>query len=148
MSAEPPRLSPRPEVGRRYASLPRRDTAAELALRRELHRRGRRYRVNARVVGISRRTVDVLFTRHRVAVFVDGCFWHGCTEHLVVPKTNRDWWLWKLQTNQDRDADTTARLETLGWTVLRIWEHVPPADAADRVEALLLVLTANRHAHP
>ena len=81
-----------------------------------------------------RRTVDIAFTRARLAVFVDGCFWHGCPEHGVRPKTNEDWWRWKIQRNQARDEDTTQLLENAGWIVLRLWEHLDPVLAADLVE--------------
>lgn len=107
-----------------------------MALRKELHRRGWRFRVQYRVDGLPRRSVDIAFPRIRVAVFVDGCFWHGCPEHGTRPQTNSDWWRWKLQKVSDRDADTTQRLEELGWTVVRIWEHVDAADGADTVEAV------------
>jgi DNA mismatch endonuclease (patch repair protein) len=70
-------------------------------------------------------------------VLVDGCFWHSCPEHGTLPRANRDWWVWKLQHNRDRDADTSARLHALGWTVVRIWEHVDPQSAADTVERAL-----------
>ncbi|RCK70456.1 DNA mismatch endonuclease Vsr [Desertihabitans brevis] len=115
----------------------RRDTSAELALRRELHRRGRRFRVVFRVPGNNRRTIDIAFTRQKLAVFVDGCFWHGCPEHGNKPAANREWWLAKLAANQARDADTDASLQTQGWVSLRVWEHVPAGAAADVVEAWL-----------
>jgi DNA mismatch endonuclease (patch repair protein) len=86
--------------------------------------------------------VDLAFTRLRLVVFVDGCFWHRCPVHGVLPGTNRDWWTWKLARNSDRDVDTDERLRSLGWEVLRVWEHVSPGDAADRVEATLVRLGA------
>lgn len=116
------------------SSLARRDTAPEVALRRELHRRGLRYRVQVKVPLNRRRTIDVAFTRVRLAVFVDGCFWHGCPEHGVRPASNEDWWRWKIERNQARDRDTNRLLETAGWTVLRIWEHERSDGAADAVE--------------
>jgi len=118
----------------------RRNTAPETALRRELHRRGLRYRVHYPVPGNRRRTIDVAFTRVRLAVFVDGCFWHGCPEHGVKPATNAEWWRWKLDRNRARDDDTTATLASDGWTVLRIWEHVPAEEAARRVAEVLAIL--------
>ncbi|MDO5285294.1 MAG: very short patch repair endonuclease [Actinomycetia bacterium] len=133
---EPPRTLPTAAVSARYARLPRAGTSPEMALRKELHRRGWRFRVQYRVDGLPRRSVDIAFPRIRVAVFVDGCFWHGCPEHGTRPQTNSDWWRWKLQKVSDRDADTTQRLEELGWTVVRIWEHVDAADGADTVEAV------------
>lgn len=115
----------------------RRDTRPEVLLRRELHRRGRRFRVALRVPGNNRRTIDIAFTRQRVAVFVDGCFWHGCPTHGTRPTANRDWWAAKLSTNRARDADTDSLLHAAGWSVVRIWEHTPAAEAADLVELAL-----------
>lgn len=114
--------------------LRRRDTKPEMLLRRELHGRGLRYRVQVKVPGNRRRTIDIAFTRVRLAVYMDGCFWHGCPEHLTVPKTNTDWWEWKIANNQDRDRDTDRLLGAAGWTVLRVWEHEPTHDAATTVE--------------
>lgn len=113
-----------------------RDTQPEIELRRALHARGLRYRVHVKPVPGLRRTVDILFPRRRLAVFVDGCFWHRCPEHATYPKTNADWWSEKLARNAQRDADTDQRLAEAGWTVVRVWEHELPADAADRIEAL------------
>lgn len=115
----------------------RRDTKPELLLRRELHRRGRRFRVFMRVPGNNRRTIDIAFTRQRLAVFVDGCFWHGCPAHGTHPRANREWWLEKLGANRGRDVDTDRLLQFAGWTVLRIWEHTDALEAADLVEATL-----------
>lgn len=112
----------------------RRDTAPELALRRELWRRGLRYRVDVAPLAGMRRRADIVFTRARVAVFVDGCYWHGCPLHASTPKANREWWVAKLAANVARDRDTEARLSALGWHVVRVWEHEVAADAADRVE--------------
>lgn len=111
------------------------DTRPELALRRELHRRGLRYRVGYRPLETPRRTVDVAFTRRRVAVLVDGCYWHGCPEHYRPARTNARFWSTKITANRERDADTTARLVAAGWTVMRFWEHEGIQDIADRVEA-------------
>lgn len=115
----------------------RRDTKPEVLLRRELHRRGRRFRVIVRVPGNNRRTIDIAFTRQKLAVFVDGCFWHGCPIHGTRPTANHEWWRMKLESNQARDDDTDRLLASAGWVVLRIWEHTDPADAADLVEAAL-----------
>ncbi|MEX5260972.1 very short patch repair endonuclease [Kocuria sp. CPCC 205263] len=113
----------------------RRDTAPELILRKELHRRGLRYRVDAKLPGIPRRRADLLFTRRKIAVFVDGCFWHACPLHATSPQNNADWWRAKLEGNVARDRDTDLRLRKLGWTVLRFWEHDDMSRAADTVEA-------------
>lgn len=112
----------------------RRDTGPELALRRELHRRGLRYRVDRPLPGMPRRRCDIWFGPARVAVFVDGCFWHGCPDHSVVPRSNREWWLDKIRTNAARDRDTDRRLEESGILVMRFWEHDDPRRAADRIE--------------
>ncbi|QKE83184.1 very short patch repair endonuclease [Arthrobacter sp. NEB 688] len=111
----------------------RRDTAPEVALRRELHARGLRYRTNVPVPQQRRRTIDVAFTRAKVAVFVDGCFWHGCPEHGTRPRANSEWWAKKLTANQARDRDTDRLLVDLGWHVIRVWEHEAPQAAADRI---------------
>jgi len=114
----------------------RRDTKPEKALRSELWRRGLRYRVDFKVVG-GRRRVDIVFTRARVAVFVDGCFWHRCPVHATVPKANREWWEAKLSMNVDRDRATDEALLQAGWTVIRIWEHERASAAGDRIEAMV-----------
>src|SRR4051794_25177122 len=103
----------------------RRDTSPELRLRSGLHRRGLRFRVDyaIRVDGAIIARPDVVFTRARVAVFVDGCYWHGCPEHFVEPRSNRDYWLPKIEGNRRRDHEATARLTEAGWVVIRLWEH-------------------------
>ncbi|KRE21879.1 hypothetical protein ASG80_12435 [Agromyces sp. Soil535] len=112
----------------------RRDTSTELAVRRLLHGRGLRYRVDfAPIPGLRRRRADVVFTRARVAVFIDGCFWHGCPEHGTHPNQNADYWGPKLAANVARDADTTAQYEAAGWTVLRFWEHEGSISIAARI---------------
>lgn len=123
-----------PLVAARMSRQRRRDTAPELLLRRELHRRGLRFRVDHPIQGLPRRRADVVFTRARIAVFVDGCFWHGCPEHATRPVNNTEWWATKLARNVERDRDTDERLRTVGWTVLRFWEHADPVEAADVVE--------------
>lgn len=121
------------EMSARVSSYPRRDTKPEKVLRSELHRRGLRYRVQHPVPGRSRRTIDVAFTKAKLAVFVDGCFWHGCSEHGVVPKSSTAWWEEKLEANRQRDRDTDEALAEAGWTVLRFWEHEDPSVAAEKV---------------
>lgn len=115
----------------------RRDTAAELAIRRELHRRGHRYRVDRRPVPHLRTRADIVFTRWRVAVFIDGCFWHGCPVHATQPKVNAAWWREKLAANVARDRRATADLRADGWEVVRIWEHERVDEAVRRVEIAL-----------
>jgi DNA mismatch endonuclease (patch repair protein) len=114
-----------------------RDTKPELALRRAVHRRGLRYRVNARPLPGLRRTADLVFTRARVAVFLDGCFWHGCPVHHTVAATNAAFWADKVADNRRRDHDTDRRLTDAGWVALRVWEHEDPVDAAARVVAVV-----------
>jgi DNA mismatch endonuclease (patch repair protein) len=109
-----------------------RDTAPELALRSLLHRRGLRFRVNYPIPGLRRRA-DLAFTKTRVAVFVDGCFWHGCPEHGTWPKENADWWRGKIEGNRERDRDTDRRLADAGWVSVRVWEHEDVRSAAQNV---------------
>jgi DNA mismatch endonuclease (patch repair protein) len=113
----------------------RRDTRPEILVRRLLHARGLRYRVDHRVETESRSRADIAFTRQRIAVFIDGCFWHSCPEHLHLPKANADYWTPKLARNVERDAEVTAVLRGLGWTVLRFWEHEPAREVADLIIA-------------
>lgn len=115
----------------------RRDTSPELAVRRLLHAKGRRYRVDSAPGSNLRRRADIVFTRRRLAVFIDGCFWHGCPDHGAVPQSNRDYWKPKLARNIARDVETTRMLESEGWRVLRIWEHVPPEEAVELIEEAL-----------
>lgn len=143
-SSEPARVRPASQVSARYSALRREHTGPELALRRELHRRGLRYRVQQRIEGLPRRKVDIVFSRARLIVLVDGCFWHGCEQHRSTPRTNTDWWAWKIQRTQERDADTNRRLAKLGWSVLRVWEHELPVGAADRVQEQLCALLGVR----
>ena len=100
-----------------------RDTKPELLVRRAAHALGLRYRVNARPEPSLNRTADLLFPRAKVAVFIDGCYWHGCPEHCVLPATNAEFWAAKIDRNRERDRDTTAQLKALGWAVLRFWSH-------------------------
>ncbi len=102
------------------------DSVAELSLRSALHAAGLRYRVHRPIEGV---TVDLVFAGPKVAVFVDGCFWHGCPKHATYPKSNRDYWLPKLEENKKRDKRQTARLRRAAWRVMRVWEHdcLPPA---------------------
>lgn len=112
----------------------RRDTVPEKALRSELFGRGLRFRIDfpVEVKGRSPRP-DVVFTRIKVAVFVDGCFWHGCPEHFKRPTSNRSYWDPKIARNIERDREQDQRLKEAGWTVVRVWEHEPAEQAADRI---------------
>lgn len=114
-----------------------RDTKPELALRSRLHALGLRYRVSARPVPDVRRTADIVFTRAKVAVFVDGCYWHGCPDHLRPARQNSEFWTGKIEANRQRDADVNQMLTQDGWQVVRIWEHEDPSEAARRIESMV-----------
>ena len=121
-----------------------RDTAPERALRSAVHALGLRYRVGLRPVPGLRRTGDLVFTRARVVVFLDGCFWHGCPAHHTVAKTNAAYWADKLVENRRRDLETDRLLTDAGWRVMRVWEHEDPAQAAMRVAAAVREQTPRR----
>ena len=109
----------------------RRDTRPELAVRRRLHAMGLRYRVDFAPLPQARRLrADIVFTRVKVAVFIDGCYWHGCGEHYRPARTNAEFWTAKISHNRIRDARSDALLRDAGWTVLRFWEHEPPEPVA------------------
>src|SRR5947209_1999356 len=113
----------------------RRDTSPERELRSALHTRGWRFRVDLVVpVDGERARPDLVFTRRRVAVFVDGCFWHSCPVHGKAPLSNQSYWGPKLARNTERDRLDTERLERAGWKVVRLWEHVPLDVALELVE--------------
>ena len=111
----------------------RRDTKPELAVRSALHRRGLRFRVDLPIRPPGHRVVrpDVVFTRQKLALFVDGCWWHGCPTHATVPTTNREYWVPKLKENRTRDCRQTRALEDAGWIVIRVWSHEDPERVAD-----------------
>lgn len=115
----------------------RRDTKPELAVRRRLHAFGYRFRVDYKPEPDLRCRGDIVFTKRKLVVFVDGCFWHGCPIHATAPKNNAEWWREKLDANMARDRRTDLTLERRGWTVLRLWEHLPAEEAtAHIVDAL------------
>ena len=111
-----------------------RDTKPELAVRSAVHRRGLRFRVAARPAPEFPRTADLVLRKSRIAVFVDGCYWHGCPDHHTQPATNSEYWADRIARNIERDAETTAYLQQSGWNVLRFWEHEDPETVADRVQ--------------
>jgi DNA mismatch endonuclease (patch repair protein) len=119
----------------------RRNTAPELALRKALTALGLRYRLHRRDLP---GTPDITFIRARVAVFVDGCFWHGCVEHGVMPKANRDWWRAKLEANRRRDETKDRALVEAGWLPLHVWEHQDAAEAAAEVAAVVAERISDR----
>lgn len=126
-----------PEASRRMARVRQRGTDIELELRKALYASGLRYRLQAPLLSKPRRVADIAFLGPRVAVFVDGCFWHGCPLHATWPKENADFWRAKIEANCARDADTDRRLRELGWEVVRIWAHESPADSARHVSKIV-----------
>jgi DNA mismatch endonuclease (patch repair protein) len=125
------------ETSARMSVQARRDTRPELALRKALHALGCRYRVDWPLPGMARRRADIAFTRKRVVIFVDGCFWHSCPIHRTAPANNASWWADKLATNVRRDRETDEHLRAAGWTVMRFWEHEALVDVVDRVLQIL-----------
>jgi DNA mismatch endonuclease (patch repair protein) len=137
-----------PETSRRMAKVRQKGTNVEIALRRELYRSGLRYRVNFEILKKPRRVADVAFPGLRIAVFVDGCFWHGCPKHATWPKQNAEFWRQKIEANRIRDADTNTRLGSIGWTVLRFWEHESPIEAARIVARMVTTAKSKRCGSP
>lgn len=132
-------------VSQQMRRMPRAGTGPELVLRKELHRRGLRFRIHPpRMPGRP----DIVMSGARLAIFVDGCFWHACREHGTLPKNNREWWQDKLRRNSERDREKDAALEAQGWAVIHIWEHTPTADAADTVESMWRTRTGRAHQMP
>lgn len=115
----------------------RRDTAPELAVRRACHALGLRYRVDVRPIQSLNRRADLVFPRVRVAVFVDGCYWHGCPEHGTTAKTNASYWGPKIARNVERDLETNRLLREAGWQVVRVWEHEEPEEVAAAINAVV-----------
>lgn len=126
MNRKPPKASSE-NARRTMRANKRKDTSIELAIRRRLHASGLRYRVDHPAdASDRRRRADIVFTRARIAIFIDGCFWHGCPEHYVEPRANSEYWRPKIARNRERDLDSTRRLQEAGWTVMRFWEHEDP----------------------
>lgn len=116
---------------------PTRDTQMEVMIRKELFRKGFRYRKQYRVPGAVRRTIDIAFPGKKLAIFIDGCFWHGCPTHGVQPRNNAAWWRNKLDRNIIRDRETDALLSASGWRVLRVWEHESVPEAVARIAIMI-----------
>ncbi|MED5812899.1 very short patch repair endonuclease [Mycolicibacterium sp. 050232] len=135
MSDRPPASSA--TVRSRMSRQRRRDTHPELRVRQILHSRGLRYRVDVAPEPTLRCKADIVWRALHLAIFIDGCFWHGCPDHGTRPKANEAWWGRKLDGNIERDRRTDAELTARGWTVLRFWEHEPPSDVADTICAKL-----------
>lgn len=132
-----PNQDPVPEsesVRRRMQNTRRRDTDLEVIVRSLLHRRGLRYRVDRPIQGVTRGRPDITFPTERVAVFIDGCFWHRCPRHGTDPKNNAEWWRTKLDANVERDRRHDRELVGAGWRVLRYWDHEDAVNIADSVE--------------
>lgn len=115
----------------------RTNTSPELAVRTLLHHQGLRYRVDWPLPIDGRRRADIAFTKAKVVVFIDGCFWHSCPTHYVPPKRNAEYWLQKRIANRVRDRDTDRRMREIGWTVVRIWEHEVPEKAVAKIVDVL-----------
>lgn len=135
-------------ASRRMAKVRQKGTDAEVALRQEMHRIGLRYRIDYEILRKPRRVADVAFPGRKIAVFVDGCFWHGCPEHATWPKQNAEFWREKIEANRRRDADTDERLRSLGWTVLRFWSHESPTEAAQTVAHVVGKADAKQRTSP
>lgn len=132
-ASEDPQRFPRPlsvRVSQQLARMPVRDTKPELRVRSALHALGMRFRITSRLPGRP----DVVFTRARLAVFVDGCFWHACPTHGVLPKNNREWWRSKLSRNVERDREKDDALRSLGWDVIHVWEHEDATEVAQHIQ--------------
>ncbi len=145
MAERTDRITPSsPEASRRMRCVRQKGTTPEVLLRRELHSRGLRYRVQAALLSKPRRVADIVFRGPHIAVFVDGCFWHGCPEHATWPRKNAEFWRDKILANRERDDDTDARLRVEGWEVVRVWSHEDAVNAADRVEELVRARQSNQ----
>ena len=117
----------------------RTDTKPEVEIRSLLHKSGLRFRKDYPIRLSNGKTIraDIAFTKKKIAVFVDGCFWHSCPQHGTIPKSNRDYWIPKLRENIERDKRTNAELRSDGWYVIRIWEHTAPGRAKELIVAIL-----------
>lgn len=131
---------------KRMARQGRRDTKPEVLLRKALTARGLRYRVDFAPAEGVRTKADVVFPRLRLAIFVHGCFWHGCPEHKRPTKSNTKWWAEKIAANRRRDEETAKKLKSAGWRVERVWEHEPPEEAAARISSIVSELAEEKAA--
>lgn len=126
----------------------RRDTKPEVELRSALHRRGLRFRIDQKPLSAIRSRADIVFGPAKVAVFVDGCFWHSCPVHGSIPVNNREWWAAKLAGNLERDRRVDLELSSAGWFVIRIWEHEDPHAAAASIETAVALRRQREAAEP
>jgi DNA mismatch endonuclease (patch repair protein) len=131
------------EASCRMARVRQRGTRAELDLRKALHGRGLRYRIQVPLLAKPPRVADIVFPKIFLAIFVDGCFWHSCSAHASWPKSNAAFWRGKIETNRACDADINMRLKALGWKVVRVWAHETATVAADRIAGCV---EARKHA--
>lgn len=120
-------------TSRRMKAVRQRNNANEREIRSNLHRIGLRFRIHAKPIAEMNRTADVLFPAAKVAVFIHGCFWHGCPKHGTWPKRNAGWWRDKIQANQVRDKHTVRVLKRAGWIPITVWEHESPQAASNRI---------------
>lgn len=134
-------------VSRAMHSMPEHSTGPEMAVRRMLHQRGLRYRVQYPVPGVPRRTIDIAFPGRKIAVFIDGCFWHGCSDHRNIPAHNRDWWQNKIIQNRSRDKDTDEKLRNAGWLVFRYWEHDSVERIVSEIHEVIGMQESHRSSH-
>lgn len=114
-----------------------RDTKPELIVRRYLHASGLRYRVHTRPIKDWNRRADIVFPRAKIAIFINGCYWHGCYKHYKEPKTNTAYWSQKIKRNVERDSETYARLRKAGWLVIKVWEHEDLNEKASKITGLI-----------
>lgn len=142
-SAKRPKPSSKAALNRMKAAKPR-DTAPEKALRAELHKRGLRYQIDVKPVSELNRRADIIFRSARVAVFVDGCFWHGCPIHGTQAKANAEFWRNKIRQNQERDAETNLLLKKEGWKIVRVWEHENPERAGKKIYNAVVKRSINK----
>lgn len=136
-SVKKPTPSSKAALNRMKAAKPR-DTAPEKALRSELYKRSLSYRIDVRPVKELNRRADIVFRSTKVAVFVDGCFWHGCPKHGTQAKANAEFWKNKIKRNQERDEETNKLLKKAGWTVVRVWEHEDPEKAGKKIHGIVI----------
>lgn len=137
MGSQTRRLTPSPlsdQVSQQLSRMPVKNTGPELRLRSAIHALGMRFRLESKLPGRP----DIVLPRARLAIFVDGCFWHACQQHGVTPKNNRDWWSAKLGRNVERDREKDAALRDLGWNAVHVWEHEDALQAAERIRELWL----------
>ena len=135
-SSANPIPSSKAALNRMKAAKPK-DTAPEKALRSELYKLGLHYRIDVRPVKELNRRADIVFRSAKVAVFVDGCFWHGCSKHGTQAKANAEFWRNKIERNKERDEETNRLLKKAGWKVVRVWEHQNMKNAALKIKKII-----------